>query len=47
MRQRGGMEFLEDYDFTLHYYTHKENVVANALSQKSWGLLASIASREW
>ena len=46
MRQRGWMEFLEDYDFTLHYHHGKENVVTNALSRKSWGALASIASRE-
>ena len=47
MRQRRWMEFLEDYDFTLHYHHSKENVVADALSWKSWGALASIASREW
>ena len=47
MRQRRWMEFLEDYDFTLHYHPGKENVVADALSRKSWGALASIASREW
>ena len=47
MRQRIWMEFLEDYDFTLHYHLGKANVVADALSQKSRGALASIASREW
>ena len=47
MRQRRWMEFLEDYDFTLHYPPGKANVVANALSRKSRGALASIASREW
>ena len=47
MRQRRWMEFLEDYDFTLHYHHGKANVVANALSRKSRGALASIASREW
>ena len=41
------MEFLEDYDFTLHYHPGKTNVVADALSWKSRGVLASIASREW
>ena len=40
-------EFLEDYDFTLHYHPGKANVVADALSRKSRGALASIASREW
>ena len=47
MRQRRWMEFLEDYDFTLHYHPGKENVVADALSRKSRGALASIASQEW
>ena len=47
MRQRRLMEFLEDYDFILHYHPGKANVVADALNRKSWGVLASIASREW
>ena len=47
MRQRRWMEFLEDYDFTLHYHPGKANVVADAISRKSRGALASIASREW
>ena len=47
MRQRRWMEFLEDYDFTLHYHPGKANVVAYALIRKSRGVLASIASREW
>ena len=47
MRQHKLMEFLEDYDFTLHYHPGKANVVADALSRKSRGVLASIASREW
>ena len=47
MRQRRWMEFLEDYDFTLHYHPGKANVVVGELSRKSWGILASIASHEW
>ena len=47
MRQRRWMEFLEDYDFTLHYHPGKANVVADALSRKPQGVLTSIASREW
>ena len=47
MRQRKWMEYLEDYDFTLHYHPGKENVVADVLSRKSRGILASVASREW
>ena len=41
------MEYLEDYDFTLHYHPSKANVVANALSQESRGMLTSVASQEW
>ena len=47
MRQRRWMEFLDDYDFALHYHPGKENVVADALSRKSRCVLASVASREW
>ena len=47
MRHRRWMEYLDDYDFTLHYHLGKENVVADALNRKSRGVLASIASREW
>ena len=47
MRKRRWMEFLEDYNLTLHYHPGKENVVADALSRKSREALASIASREW
>ena len=47
MRQRRWMEFLEDYDFTLHYHLGKANVVADALSWKSRGALASISSQKW
>ena len=41
------MEFLEDYDFTLHYHPGKANMVVDALSWKSRGVLASIASQKW
>ena len=47
MRQCRWMEFLEDYYFTLHYHHSKANVVADALSWKSWGVLARVTSREW
>ena len=47
MRQRRWMEYLEDYNFALHYHPDKANVVADALNRKSRGVLASIASREW
>ena len=41
------MVYVEDYDFILHYHPGKANVVANALSQKSRGVLVSVASLEW
>ena len=47
MRQCRWMEYLEDYDFTLHYYPGKVNVVADALNRKSRGVLASVVYREW
>ena len=47
MRQCRWMEFLENYDFTLHYHSSKANVVAYALSRKSRGALTGITSREW
>ena len=41
------MEYIEAYDFTLHYHLGKANVVVDALSRKSRRVLASVASREW
>ena len=41
------MKYLEDYDFTLHYYPGKTNVVADALNRKSQRVLASVVSRKW
>ena len=47
MRQHRWMEYLEDYDFTLHYHPDKANVVVDAFTRKSRGVLASTASLEW
>ena len=44
MKQRGWMEYLEDYDFTLHYHPGKANVEADALSRKSRGVFSSVES---
>ena len=47
MRQRRWIEYLEDYDFTLHYHPGKVNVVDDALNWNSQGVMASVVSREW
>ena len=47
MRRHRWMEYLEDSNFSLHYHLGKENVMADALSRKSQGVLASVASQEW
>ena len=44
-RKRRWMETLEDYDFALHYHPGKANVVADALSRKSYGQLSSLELR--
>ena len=44
MWQRRWMEYLENYDFTLHYHLGKENVVTDALSRKSREVLVSVVS---
>ena len=41
------LQLLKDYDFTLQYHTGKENVVADALSHKTHGFVASLMIREW
>ena len=41
------MEYLEDYDFTLHDHPGKANVVADVLNQKSRGVLVNVVYPEW
>jgi len=36
MRQRRWLELIKDYDLEIHYHPGKTNVVADALSQKSY-----------
>jgi hypothetical protein len=37
LRQHRWLELIKDYDLEVHYHPGKANVVANALSQKSYG----------
>ena len=46
MKKCRWMEYLEDYDSTLQYHPGKANVVADALSRKSRGVLENVASLE-
>lgn len=47
MRQRKWMEYLDDYDFSLHYHPGKANVVADALSRKSQAMMSCLAVQQW
>ena len=47
LRKLRWMEYMEDYDFELHYHPGKANVVVDVLSRKSLSTLASITIHEW
>ena len=42
LRQRIWLEFLKDYDMSVHYHLGKVNVVADALSRLSMGSVAHV-----
>ena len=42
IRQRRWLEFLKDYDMSVHYHPGKANVVADALSRLSMGSVAHV-----
>ena len=44
--QRRLLEFLKDYDMSVHYHSSKENVVADDLSISSMGSVAHIEEEE-
>ena len=45
MRQRW-LELMKDYDITIQYHPGKANVVADALSQKLGGTMATLITRQ-
>ena len=44
MRQRRWLELIKDYDLEVHYHPRKANVVADALSRKSYANEVQVAS---
>ena len=44
LRQHQWLELIKDYDLVVHYHSRKENVVANALSRKSYANEVQVAS---
>src|SRR5205809_1076859 len=47
LRQRRWLEYLSDYDFSLHYHPEKSNVVADALSRKSRRTMTALFVQMW
>ena len=45
LRQRICLEFLKDYDMSVHYHSGKANVVANAFSRLSIGSVAHVKEK--
>ena len=46
LRKRRWIEFLKDYDMSVHYHPGKTNVVADALSKLSMGSVAHVEEKK-
>ena len=44
MRQHRWLELIKDYDLEVHYHPRKANVVADALSRKSYAREVQVAT---
>ena len=46
LRQRRWLELIKDYDYSINYHAGKANVVADALSWKSYGFSAALLTTQ-
>ena len=46
MRQRRWLELIKDYDCSINYHPGKANVVADALSRKSFGFSTALLTTQ-
>ena len=46
MRQKRWLELMKDYDISIQYHPGKANVVADTLSRKSGGIMATLITRQ-